>query len=205
VLAHLRAGIAVYNDGDYHAAHDAWEDRWLDLEDGTDDERFLHGLIQFTAAVHHAHDGNWDGATNLAESAIGYLDGLDDTYRRVDLASVRAFLADLAEDPELVERGPVLALTYDGDALTYADLDVEATIVAAEVVAEEYGYDVGPIDRAGHFARQDMGVGYGESTFVALLFDFVREPEDRAVIYQRLVSKANERTRREDDVEGLFE
>ncbi|MFB6301121.1 MAG: DUF309 domain-containing protein, partial [Halobacteriales archaeon] len=50
--AHLRAGIAIYNAGGYHAAHDAWEDHWLDLESGTDDERFLHGLIQFTAAVH---------------------------------------------------------------------------------------------------------------------------------------------------------
>ena len=28
----LRAGVAIYNDGYYHAAHDAWEERWLDLE-----------------------------------------------------------------------------------------------------------------------------------------------------------------------------
>ncbi|NIS31883.1 MAG: DUF309 domain-containing protein, partial [Actinobacteria bacterium] len=57
--AHLRAGIAIYNAGGYHAAHDAWEDHWLELEAGTDDERFLHGLIQFTAAVHHAQGANW--------------------------------------------------------------------------------------------------------------------------------------------------
>ena len=25
--AHLRAGVAIYNAGHYHAAHDAWEDR----------------------------------------------------------------------------------------------------------------------------------------------------------------------------------
>ena len=68
---HLRAGIAVYNAGEYHAAHDAWEDYWLDLERGTDDERLLHGLIQFTAAVHHAEERNWEGAVGLAESATG--------------------------------------------------------------------------------------------------------------------------------------
>ncbi len=39
----LRAGAAIYNDGYYHAAHDAWEARWLECEDGTDDERLLHG------------------------------------------------------------------------------------------------------------------------------------------------------------------
>jgi predicted metal-dependent hydrolase len=71
--SHLRAGVAVYNAGQYHAAHDAWEDHWLDLEQGTDDEQFLHGLIQFTAAVHHARTRNWSGATGLASSARDYL------------------------------------------------------------------------------------------------------------------------------------
>jgi len=51
----LRAGIAIHNAGHYHAAHDAWEDEWLELDDGSD-ERLLHGLIQFTAAIHHARN-----------------------------------------------------------------------------------------------------------------------------------------------------
>ena len=65
----LRAGVAIYNAGAYRAAHGAWESRWLSLERDTDDERFLHGLIQFTAAVHHARDGNDSGAVGLARSA----------------------------------------------------------------------------------------------------------------------------------------
>ena len=71
--AALRAGVAIYNAGEFHAAHDAWEAEWLGLDDGTDDERLLHGLIQFTAVVHHARERNWSGAVGLAESAGEYL------------------------------------------------------------------------------------------------------------------------------------
>ncbi len=69
VRDHLRAGVAIYNAGAYRAAHGAWESKWLSLDRGGDDERFLHGLIQFTAAVHHARDGNDSGAVGLARSA----------------------------------------------------------------------------------------------------------------------------------------
>jgi len=79
--AHLRAGIAVFNGGGYHTAHDCWEARWLDLESGTDDERFLHGLIQYTAAVHHASERNWGGATGLADGAVRTRPAFDTTDR----------------------------------------------------------------------------------------------------------------------------
>jgi hypothetical protein len=100
--AHLRAGVAIYNAGGYHAAHDAWEDRWLDLEAGTDDERFLHGLIQFTAAVHHGRHGNWAGLQGLAESGAGYLEGLAADAPIVDRAAVEA--AKASHNPQPADR-----------------------------------------------------------------------------------------------------
>jgi len=207
VRAHLRAGIAVFNEGQYHAAHDAWEERWLGLEDGTDDERFLHGLIQFTAAVHHATNGNGEGARGLAESATEYLDGLGDTYRSVDLGAARRFLSDLATDPTVLaddDAGPP-ALRYEGDALGYEALGVEATAIAADILAEEAGFDPAPIERATTYARQDLSLGYEDSEFVALLFDFVREADDRALVHERLSAKVAKRARQEDDVTGLFD
>lgn len=101
--AALRAGIAVYNADYYHAAHDAWEAEWLDCEAG-DDERFLQGLIQFTAAVHHAANRNWDGAVGLCDSASDYLDGLPTAYRGTNVDDVRAYLVALGSDPERIER-----------------------------------------------------------------------------------------------------
>lgn len=202
---HLRAGIAIYNAGGYHAAHDAWEDHWLGLDSGTDDERFLHGLIQFTAAVFHARNRNWSGATGLAESAGEYLAGLGETYRGVDVAAVRDFLAGLARDPERIERGPPLALTHDGKRLLPVDLDFEPTAIAAEVLAEEHGYDEGMVERAVAYARVDLDSGKTESPFVTFLFDFVREPETRGIVAQRLGEHVQRRHHRESDVEGLFD
>ncbi len=203
--AHLRAGIAIYNAGGYHAAHDAWEDHWLDLDSGTADERFLHGLIQCTAAVHHARHHNWSGATGLAESAGAYLDGLDGGYRGVNLDAVRSYLATLVADPEVIERARPVPLTYEGERLRPPDLDFEATAVAATILAEEQGYDEEAVGHAATYARSDLADGQAESPFVTLLFDFVRDPESRGIIAQRLGEHVDRRRHREADVEGLFD
>jgi hypothetical protein len=203
--AHLRAGVAIYNGGHYHAAHDAWEDHWLDLERGTDDERFLHGLIQFTAAVYHARNRNWSGATGLAGSAGAYLDGLPADYRGVNVGRVRDYLAGLARDPERIERGPPPRLTHGGDALAPADLDFDATAVAAAVLAEELGYDEDAVAAAVEYARADLAAGEEGSRFVTLLFDFVRDTENRGVVVQRLGEHVDRRSSRADDVASLFD
>jgi len=203
--AHLRAGIAIYNAGRYHAAHDAWEDHWLGLESGTDDERFLHGLIQFTAAVYHARNGNWSGATGLAASGREYLAVVPPTYRGVDVAAVRRYLAALESDPELIERGPPLALTHHGQRPVPVDLAFEATAVAAEVLAEEDGYDEAVLEQAATFGGADLEDGVTASPFVTLLFDFVREPANRGIVFQRLSEHVDRRAQREADVDGLFD
>jgi len=202
---HLRAGIAIYNAGGYHAAHDAWEDHWLDLESGTDDERFLHGLIQFTAAVYHARNTNWPGATGLADSATSYLTDLPADYRGVNVGAVRSFLSTLAADPEYTERRRPLKLTCEGTVLAPTDLDFEATAIAAEVLAEELAYDEARIEQAIEYARADIEDEVASSSFVALVFDFVREPQDRDVVAQRLSRHVNRRASREEDVSGLFD
>jgi len=201
--AHLRAGVAVYNEGRYHAAHDAWEDYWLDLDSG-DDERFLHGLIQFTAVVHHAGTENWSGARGLAESAGEYLADLPDPYRGVALADVRAFLDETAADPRSAGRGDPPVLTHEGAALDYDALDFAATTVAAGVLAEADGYDEDVIDAAVDYARDELGGESGER-FVGMLFSFVRERDRRPVVYQRLRDHVQRERQKDDDVRGLFD
>jgi predicted metal-dependent hydrolase len=203
--APLRAGIAIYNAGNYHAAHDAWEDHWLDLERGGDDEQFLHGLIQFTAAVYHATERNWGGATGLAESAREYLAGLSDTYRGVDVASVRTYLATLQSDPEVIERRRPLALTYEGRVLRLDDLGFASSAAAADVYAEDGPYDEGTIEQAIDYARADLDAGEETSDFVTFVMDFAREPENRGIVAQRLSERVARREQRESDVDGLFD
>ncbi|MGM0591249.1 MAG: DUF309 domain-containing protein [Halobacteriota archaeon] len=203
--AALRAGIAIYNDGEYHAAHDAWEDRWLSLEKGTDDELLLHGLIQFTAAVYHARRRNWSGAVGLAESACEYLAPLPPEFRGVNVDEVRACLDSLERDPEVVERRRPLTLTFERRPLGFADLDVDAACVAAVVLAEEYPeYDETVLERAVEVARDELADGT-RSRFVALVMDFVTEESRRGVVYQRLDQHLDRREQRTRDVDGLFE
>jgi len=200
----LRAGVAIYNDGHFHAAHDAWEDRWLDLESGTDDERLLHGLIQFTAAVYHAHERNWEGATGLAGSAGEYLAPLPEGYRGIDLPQVRRYLAVLAADPGVVDRRPPVRLVHEGTTPRLEDLDVGETAIAAGILAEEFGYDRAPVEAAIEYARTDLEAGRTDSRFVSLLFAFVREDDRRATVHRRLADHVDRRRAREGDVDGLF-
>ncbi|AZH27050.1 DUF309 domain-containing protein [Haloplanus aerogenes] len=202
--APLRAGIAIYNAGEYHAAHDAWEEPWLALDSGIDDERFLHGLIQFTAAVYHARTRNWSGATGLAESAGDYLAGLPSPYRGVDLDPVRRSLTALAADPEVIERHRPPALRYEGAALTPEDLRFEAAAVAATVLADEYGYDVATVERAIEFAREEIEGGE-RTLFTTTLLEFVTADAERPLVYQRLTEHVDRRAREYADVAGLFE
>jgi hypothetical protein len=203
--ARVRAGVAMYNSGFRHAAHDAWEEPWLELATGTDDERFLHGLIQFSAVAIHLEDGNWPGVQGLCSSAREYLDGLPDSYRGVAIGSVRKALGRLAGDPEVVERRGYPALCYEGRVLGLPDLDVEAALVAAPLVADASGVDAAAVRAGVEYAWRDLDAESGTSQFVALAADVARKPDHRAVVAFRLAQHVRRRQHREADVEGLFD
>lgn len=199
----LRVGIALYNDGWYHAAHDAWEPVWLALSESTD-ERFLHGLIQYTATIHHARERNWEGATGLAESAYGYFGDLPMTYCGVDLGPVRGALLALAADPEWIERAVPPRLVHRELVVSLSDLDTRECLLAAPILAAAGGYDIEPIERASEYAREALDAR-DSNPFLTLCTDFVREPAHRALVYGRLTEHVSRRRSREQDVAGLFD
>ncbi|MEF8779173.1 MAG: DUF309 domain-containing protein [Haloferacaceae archaeon] len=201
----LRAGLALYAAGEYHAAHEPWEDVWLELEDGTDDERLFHGLIQYTAAVHHARDRNWEGAVGLAGSGREYLAGLPGTYRGVDVDAAVSYLAALERDPERIERGDPEPLGYDGGTLEATDLDLSELATAAVALGDEYGtYEADVLGDAIEIAREEARAGSAGVT--TLLFDFVAgEGPSREFVYDRLAAQVSRRRRQRDDIDDLFE
>lgn len=221
----LRAGAAVYNAGHRHAAHDLWEERWLDLRDelvaaGVDppatasevdpkdsidipstvaDERLLHGLIQFTAAAHHLTEDNPAGAAGLADSAGTYLAALPPGYRGVSLETVRGWLDRVATSTGSPPPAP--PLRHGGEAVALEDLDVEAGLLAAPVVAEATGYDPDPVVGAADYAREEAQAG--TARFTTLVMDFVTG-DDRDLVYRRLAALVARERRRDRDVDGLF-
>ena len=202
--AALRAGIALYNAGHYRITHDAWEAPWIGMDSRQEPKDFLQGLIQFTVAIHHAPVGKESGARKLAARAQSYLDGYPKQYQGVDLAPVREYLAALEADPAHVEGNDPPKVTHHGDIVELADLDFEETTLAAEAIAEVEG-DGDLLDDGIEYAEADLEAGDEGIQFVTFVFDYVRSPDDRPIIRQRLGEHVDRRKGREADVEGLFE
>jgi hypothetical protein len=61
-------GIDLYNAGEYHAAHDAWEERWMGPVDA-DEKLFLQAMIQSAVAFHHLQIGRPGAARRMYMAA----------------------------------------------------------------------------------------------------------------------------------------
>src|SRR2546423_13875113 len=58
------AGIDLYNAGEFHAAHDAWEERWRD-DCGAREKLFLQAMIQSAVVFHHIEIGRRGAARRM--------------------------------------------------------------------------------------------------------------------------------------------
>ena len=61
--ATLRAGVTLFDQGSYLAAHELFEELW-EATEGPDSE-FFKGLLQASIALHHFESGNLEGAAKL--------------------------------------------------------------------------------------------------------------------------------------------
>lgn len=61
-------GIDLYNAREFHAAHDAWEERWLG-ECGPREKLFLQAMIQSAVAFHHLEIGRPGAARRMHQMA----------------------------------------------------------------------------------------------------------------------------------------
>ena len=62
------AGIDLYNAGEFHAAHDVWEERWMG-EVGPQEELFLQAMIQSAVAFHHLDIGRPGASRQMYQRA----------------------------------------------------------------------------------------------------------------------------------------
>ena len=67
--AEYLAGIDLYNAGEFHAAHDAWEERWRD-DCGPQEKLFLQALIQSAVVFHHIEIGRRGAARRMYRMAL---------------------------------------------------------------------------------------------------------------------------------------
>ena len=86
------AGIDLYNAGEFHASHDAWEERWMG-EVGPSEKLFLQAMIQSAVAFHHLQIGRPGAARRMYQMAKEKFARLGtDTFMSLDLIDYQAQL-----------------------------------------------------------------------------------------------------------------
>src|SRR5262245_47289416 len=86
------AGIDLYNDGEFHAAHDAWEELWMGPV-SPDEKLFLQAMIQSAVAFHHLEIGRPGAARRMylmAKEKFGRLN--HKVFMSLDLVDYQAQL-----------------------------------------------------------------------------------------------------------------
>jgi len=105
----LHLGAELFHKGQYHAAHEAWEQSWLA---GMDDDEFWKGLIQAAICLHHFERGELDGARKLYQGHRRLLAGFCPEHREL---KVEAFLAEMSRCLRPVVRAaPTETVAFDG-------------------------------------------------------------------------------------------
>ena len=85
----LERGVALFNQGKFWEAHEAWEEAWLEQED--ERKLFLQGLIQVSAGFFKATVQNQpSGCVKLLGAGLEKLAPLPDSYQGVELLRFRA-------------------------------------------------------------------------------------------------------------------
>ena len=110
--AEYLAGIDLYNAGEFHAAHDAWEERWRD-DCGPREKLFLQALIQSAVVFHHVEIGRRGAARRMYRMALEKFERLGAArYMSLDIGDYLRQLArslswlEESEDPrEAVQPG----------------------------------------------------------------------------------------------------
>lgn len=87
----FQRGLTLFNAREYFDAHEVWEDAWRAAP--MEEKKFLQGLIQVAVALHHHSRGNLEGTRSLLDRAQRNLSHYPDSYAGVNLASVRAAIA----------------------------------------------------------------------------------------------------------------
>jgi uncharacterized protein len=98
----LDRGVALFNQGLYWEAHEAWEEAWTPDRRGPDGG-FYKGLIQVAAGCLHYGRRNRRGALNKWRSGAAYLRPYLPRHRGIELAPlverVDAYVKALEAEP----------------------------------------------------------------------------------------------------------
>jgi predicted metal-dependent hydrolase len=89
----LEIGRDAFERGEYHRAHELWEDAWHRLRGP--ERLWVQGLIQLAAALHHLDNDRPRPAARLADKAAAKLADAPESLGRFALGAIRREAARL--------------------------------------------------------------------------------------------------------------
>lgn len=114
--AQLEKGLRLFNEGRFYECHDAIEEVWL--QESSDRQPFLQGIIQAAVAFYHFEQGRWGAARSMFRMAIEKLEGCPDNVEGVQTGGL---VEDLRQWKSLLDRRLAQG-RRDGVSLPYPKL-----------------------------------------------------------------------------------
>tara|TARA_B110000116_G_C16792429_1_gene564570 strand:+ start:603 stop:1241 length:639 start_codon:yes stop_codon:yes gene_type:complete len=201
---HLKAGIAIYNSGEYHAAHGAWERHWLKINKKDEDKLFLQGLIQYTAIIYHGMNRNWKGMEGLIKSSLRYLEKFPQNYQGIDINGIKNYLENIENNMQSFSQKEIPKMTYEGETIEISDLNINSTYIVARVLSDEISdYEEDIIVKAIEHIRENPKDR--ESRKIEnLIIAFAREKSFRVNAYEQIKRRIEIQKEKFEDIEKLF-
>ena len=88
--------IDEHNKGDYHEAHELFEDLWMELDNRTEKDT-VQTLAQADALAVHLQSGNLGAAQRLMRQLPELLQTFPDKYRNIDLTEIRTWINSMIQ------------------------------------------------------------------------------------------------------------
>ena len=110
----LDRGIDLFNQREFYECHDTIEEIWL--QESSDRQPFLQGLIQAAVAFHHYEHGKWGAARSMLQMAIDKLSPYPEPFDGLEighlLTALRSWKAALDAALKQHERPEHIDLPY---------------------------------------------------------------------------------------------
>lgn len=104
-MDNIIVGIALFNDSDFFAAHDFFEDCWMECE--REERKFYQGLVQVSVGSYHLISGNYKGCVSQYKKAEKKLRSYSPVHKKINLAllldQIEPIIFDLGENPKNVD------------------------------------------------------------------------------------------------------
>lgn len=107
---HFRAGIELFNRGEFFEAHEEMEEAMNLLEDDTSDWDFYLGLLRASVANHKLSQGELSSAVLHLRAALKFLAPYADRHRGLKLREFRSALTAELVRIEAAAAGPTASI-----------------------------------------------------------------------------------------------